>query len=419
MFTKSALSEPYKILKERLAGTNTDLITFYFHRGANVYVFSYDKEGVKKHTFIDAGDSRYRNQILSILVENDVDPTNIERIIITHSHADHCGSAYILARESGAKILVHSNFKSFIEGEVSQDEQRSLSDFHLSRLKGCDIEYLSQSNNSELIDIGGVDFPSLVKPIEMDEVGKLQILACPEHKTTHSLDQIIALYSPKGNSYMYNETHDGFKLTDNILFSGDLWLMEGPLYRQGIWRTYRRLRNAFRQIKYLVKGKGILRRDFRKQDAQAKGALKRGFRLIRVKPAHGEEFIGSSIIPGSLLADSDLLQRLGYSIDADKSLLRSADLAPKISTIRQKAYADFIKELLTWTELGYTLAEISGLLVRIYKEQSGGGLLVKQDRRDRRERLKATLGLLRDDQAKPDELRQLAESTLAALKGIS
>ncbi len=417
MFIKRVLGEPYKIVKERLAGTNTDLTTFYFHRGANVYVFSYDKEGVKKHTCIDAGDSRYRNQILSILVENDIDPTNIERIIITHSHADHCGSAYVLARESGAKILVHSNFKSFLESAVSQDEQRLLSDLHLSRLRECDIEYLFQSDKSDLMDIDGVDFSSLIQPIEIGEAGRLQVLACPESKTTHTLDQIIALYSPKGNSYMDNEPHDGFKLTDDILFSGDLWLMEGPLRRQGIWRTYRRLRNAFRQMKRLVKGQGILRRDFRKQDAQAKKALKRGFRLIRVKPAHGEEFIGSQIIPGSLLADSDLLQRLGYSIDADKSLLRSIDLAPKISTIKQKAYADFIKELLVWTELGYTSAEISGLLVRIYKEQSGGSSLVRQDRRERRVRLKETLDVLKDDQAKPGELRQLAESTLAILKG--
>ncbi len=416
MFIKRVLSEPYKILKERLAGTNTDLTTFYFHRGANVYVFSYDKEGVKRHTFIDAGDSRYRNQLLPILVENDVDPTNIERIIITHRHPDHCGLAYLLARESGAKVLVHSNFKSFLEGEISQGERRRLNDFHLSRLKECDIEYLFQSNQSKLMNIGGVGFPSLVKPIEIGEAGKLQILACPENKTTHSRDQIIALYSPGGNSSTYNEAHDGFRLTDNILFSGDLWLMEGPLYHRGIWRTYRRLRNSFRRVKRLVTGKGIPSRDFRKQDAQAKRALKKGFRLIRVKPAHGEEFIGSRIIPGSLLADSDLLQRLGYSIDADKSILRAVNLAAKISAIRQQAYANFIKELLVWLELGYTLAEMSELLVRIYQEQSGGSSLVKQDRRERRERLKATLDVLRGDRAKPDELRQLAESTLAVLR---
>ena len=34
-------------------------------------------------TFIDAGDSRYQDLILSVLTENDIEPANIERIIIT------------------------------------------------------------------------------------------------------------------------------------------------------------------------------------------------------------------------------------------------------------------------------------------------------------------------------------------------
>ena len=72
MLIKGILSEPYKILKERLAGSSTELTTFYFHRGANIYAFTYNKEGVKKHTFIDSGDSRYRNKILSILVKNNL-----------------------------------------------------------------------------------------------------------------------------------------------------------------------------------------------------------------------------------------------------------------------------------------------------------------------------------------------------------
>jgi len=315
--------------------------------------------------------------------------------------------------------LVHSNFGSFVEGEINQEERRWLGDFNPSQLKERDIEYLAQSERSELISISGVDFPSLIEPIEIGEVGKLVILACPESASTHSPDQIIILYSPRGYPHTYDKTHGDFRPTDDILFSGDLWLMRGPIYDWGIRDVSRHLRYGFNQMRNLAAGRSMVRRDPREQDSKAKEALKRGFCLIRVKPGHGEEFIGSRIIPDSLLADRDLLIALGYSQDTDKSILRSRDLAPKIATIMEQGYISFVKELLLWIELGYTLDEISELLVRIYKEQSGGGALVEKDRKERRERLIATLTRLKDDEAESDELRQLAESTLPRLRRVS
>jgi len=419
MPSKSSPGKPYRVVKERLHGTNTDLLDFSFHRGANLYVFSYEKGRERRHTFVDAGDSRYRDKILPALVENDINPGNIERIIITHRHPDHCGLADLLAGESGAKILVHSNFRSFVEGEIGQEQRRWLGDFDPSRLKECDIEYLPQSKTGEVVSIGGVDFPILIEPIKIGEAGKLAILACPESIPTHSPDQIIVLYSPKNDPYRYGERYQGFRPTDDILFPGDLWLMRGPLYDWGMRDVVRQFRYGFHQMKGLMPGRSMPRRDPREQDARTKEALKRGFSLIRVKPGHGEEFLGSRIIPDSLMAECDLLIELGYPMDADKSILRSREFAPRVATIREQAYTRFIEELLLWKELGYTSSEISGLLVRIYKEQSGGGPLVERDRKERRERLKATLARLRDDEAEPDELHQLAETTISALRGDS
>jgi len=409
----------YRVVKERLSGTSTDLTSFYFHHGANVYVFSYEKEGVRRHTFIDTGDAQYRDQILSILMENDINPSNIERIIITHRHPDHCGLADLLARESKAKILVHSNFRSFVEGDIRQEERRWLSDLDPSRLKECDIEYLPQSDRSELISISGVDFPSLVEPIEIGAVGKLEILACPQSTPTHSPDQIIILYSPRSQPHTYEKAPEDFRPADDILFSGDLWLMRGPIYDRGMSNVSSYFRYGFNQMRNLMSGRSMPQRDPRIQDSRAKEALKKGFCLIRVKPGHGEEFLGSRILPNSLLAERDLLVEFGYPMDTDKSILRSRDLAPKIATRLEQAYTSLVKELLLWTELGYTLSEISELLVRIYKEQGGGGSLVETDRRERRERLRATLARLKDDEAQSDELHQLAESTLSALKRVS
>ena len=140
--------------------------------------------------------------------------------------------------------------------------------------------------------------------------------------------------------------------------------------------------------------------------------------MIRVKPGHGPEFLGTRILPIGLLAERDILVELGYPLDTDKSILRSAELAPKVLARREQAYTNFVKELVLWLELGYTLDEMAELLVRIYTEQSGGGPLVKEDRKERRGLLKATLARLKDDEAQPDWIRQLAVVSQSKLQSI-
>jgi len=408
----------YEVVKESLAGSSAYLTSFLFHHGANFYVFSYQKEGVTKHTFIDAGDSRYRKQILSMLVENNVNPANIERIIITHRHPDHCGLADLLARESKAKILAHASFRSFVEGVVTKEEQRWMSDFKLSRLKECDISYLSQSDGNKPVSISGIDFPSLTEPIEIGESGKILILGCPPNTSTHSPDQVIVFYSVGGNQQAQEKKPGDFLPTDDVLFSGDLWLMGGPMTQRGASSFVRRLRFGFWRIRSLISSKGQPRRNSREQDAAAKEALKRGFCLIRVKPGHGEEFIGSRLIPDSLQADRDLLLALGYTLKSNKSLLKAEASIPKIMAIKEQGYGNFVTELLLWTKLGYTGENLSELIARLYKEQRGGDRLAAQDRKERRERLEATLIRLKDDESKPLELRQVAEVTLPKIREV-
>jgi hypothetical protein len=82
------------------------------------------------------------------------------------------------------------------------------------------------------------------------------------------------------------------------------------------------------------------------------------------------------------------------------------------------AYRTFIKELLFWRELGYSFSEVSNLFIRIYKEQIDGDAAVRRDRKERRERLKETLARLKNDEAEPKVIRQLAVSTLSKLEEI-
>jgi hypothetical protein len=402
------------VVKEQLGG-GVHLTSLLFRPGGNVYVLTYQK----KHTLVDAGDYRYHGEMLNLLAENDVDPANIERIIITHHHPDHIGLAYLLARESRAKITAHHTFKSFVESGGSQMERRWLGDFDPSRLRECDVEYLVESDTGNKVRLAGIDFPNLAEAVDIGEGGRLDILGSPETGMTHSADQLVTLYSPRGDPHPHEDTSGDFRPTNDIIFSGDLWLMRGPMFNQDGTDIMWNLRVGWRQMRNMMAGGGMMRRDPREQDAEAKDALKRGFCLIRVKPGHGDEFLGSRIIPRSMLADNDMLVEFGYPLSAGKAVLGSAEMAPRVSARREQAYVNFIEELTLWTELGYTPEEISGLLVRIYREQSGGGPLVERDRQERRERLSDLLTRLKGDEAQPTEIRQIAESTQSLLNSRS
>jgi glyoxylase-like metal-dependent hydrolase (beta-lactamase superfamily II) len=400
-----AYNDSITVTKERLNGVKADLISLFCQIGSNIYILSYENYGVRRHTLIDTGDSRYQNRIISVLTESDINPANIERIIITHGHPDHYGLVNLLTKASRAKVLVHSSFGHIPNNEAGQGERRWSGSIDSSLISGSDLEYLHESETSEVVNIGRVGFVKLTKTIEIGQGGRLEILGCPQTVVTHSPDQIVVLYSPRDDPHPHEQTNGGFRPTDDIIFSGDLWLMRGPMFYPNM-------------IRPLVFGGGIPRRDPRNQDFKVKEALKKGFCLIRVKPGHGPEFLGTRILPLGLLAEQDILVELGYPLDASKTILGSAELAPKVHNMREQAYITFSKELVHWEKLGYTLEEIVELLARIYTEQSGGGSLVEEDRKERRELLKATLARLKEDKEQPDWIHQLAIVSQTRLKSI-
>jgi hypothetical protein len=134
-----------------------------------------------------------------------------------------------------------------------------------------------------------------------------------------------------------------------------------------------------------------------------------------VKPGHGVEFMGSRIIPEGLLADRDILLKLGYSENTDKSILNTREMVSKVESLQEWAYTNFVKELHFWLELGYDRDEVSAFLARIYREQHGGTGQVENDRKQRRKILRATLNRLKADKTEREEMRYLAESALTAL----
>lgn len=420
----SFLRKPYQIIQEKLKGTDTSLTGFFMSEGANFYVFTYLKGKTKRHTFIDAGDARSRELIVGILRQNHIDLVDTERIIVTHSHSDHCGATDLLAQESGANILAHPEFRSFVEREPPPSERGwwEGTGFKPSNLQ----PYMRHLHEKGVREIGGVSFPVLGDLIEVGEGAKLEVLGCPASKHTHSPDQLIVFYSPRLCPETMRKIGADFRPTDELLFSGDLWLMDGPRYGWNTRSIMRYLRHRFDrkrgEIKARVTGKPLQKWvPAREQDAEAKDALKIGFPLVRVfaghpgDPEHHGVFLGSRIVPNSLWARQDLLARLGYHENGDKAILKREDMALAIGSLEEEAYSSFVGELRLWNELGYSLDDISHLLARIFREQSGGGRLVREDRKERRQKLREILARLRADGAQSAHWREMAASTLSKL----
>ncbi len=396
------------MVTETLPGTGTRLTSFYFLHGGNLYAFSYGADGNTRHTFVDTGDPRYGNRLVATLVEHGIDPGKTDNVLITHHHADHCGLAGLLAGASKAKVLVHAKFKDFVEGRVPPGERLWFGESSVAQFRDLDLVYLSPREPRESIEISGVRFPSLGEPIRMGG-GQLRVLACPEGALTHTPDQMLFLYSANPAPFKQTGRPGNLLPTDDVLFTGDLWLMRGPQVGPSLWHLGRRLRHKMAGFGHQFP------KDHREQDSRAKEALKKGFCLVRVKPGHGGDFLGSRIISCSLLADRDMLLELGYSPAESTAVLQEEDEAPRVTATNERAYAYFVGELGLWLQLGYSPDDVRTLLVRIYAEQTGGIPSVRRDRTQRRKKLRQMLFRLSQDQSRGSRLQVLAQSTMAML----
>ncbi len=394
---------PYKVKVEKLDDQDTVLTNFYFRYAGNIYVFSYNINGQRKHTFIDAGYLEYKDRILPVLKHYQIDLTQIENIIITHQHIDHCGLAYQLAQLSGARIVVHAGFKGFVEGDTTPQKKIWLGKLDPGLFQQCQLEYRTP-DDKDLLKINGTQFPHLNDDIPIGASGKLKILACPHHDCSHSPDQLIVRYSQDSDINIGHSNKE-------MIFAGDLWLMTGPIIDRSLRMLPLVLKYGFFVFKEKLAGRKVVWDDPRDQDIDAKDALKKGFSVIRVKPGHGEEFLGCRIIPKAIFADRDLLVKLGYSITEDPDVLTTEENQQRIAEFNAKAYQDFVDELKYWVEVGATDKEISTRLRRIYLEQKGGGKLVALDRKQRRKRIQGILLQLKHDSSVPRQLQQIADLT--------
>jgi len=86
-------------------------------RGANAFLIKGEELAL-----IDTGMPGGGEKILGFIQEIGSSPSKLTRILLTHYHWDHIGSAAELKRKAQAKILAHPEDKPYIDGEKPQPQ---------------------------------------------------------------------------------------------------------------------------------------------------------------------------------------------------------------------------------------------------------------------------------------------------------
>jgi hydroxyacylglutathione hydrolase len=143
-------------------------------------------------TLIDTGVASSEILIFECIRQKGRRPEEISRIILTHSHPDHIGSARSIQKVTGCSVGAHRDEVSWIEDVDLQACERPVPGFHT--LVGGSVHVDMVLGDGDLIDAGD------------DNV--LEILSCPGHSPGS-----ISIHSRK----------------DHALFSGDTIPVPGGL----------------------------------------------------------------------------------------------------------------------------------------------------------------------------------------------
>ncbi len=82
-----------------------------------------------KITLIDSGVKGSENKIFDYISKQGREITDVERIILSHSHPDHIGSAAKIKEKTNCKILAHCQEQEWIEDIKQQNKERPVPGF--------------------------------------------------------------------------------------------------------------------------------------------------------------------------------------------------------------------------------------------------------------------------------------------------
>jgi len=101
---------------------------------------------------IDSGVAGSEAMLLDYIKHAGRDPREIDRIIFTHSHADHIGGSRALKKQTGCKVAAHVDAKPWIENVEQQYAERPIGNFY--DLVGGSVEIDSGLKDKDQLDLG-------------------------------------------------------------------------------------------------------------------------------------------------------------------------------------------------------------------------------------------------------------------------
>lgn len=181
------------------------------------FVYAFIVSG-KEITLIDTGVASAQQTIFDYLKSIGRDPKEINRIILTHSHPDHIGSAKSIKTITGCSVYAHEGERNWIEDVEIQNRERPVPGFNT--LVGGSVTVDCNLKDGDSLDLGD---------------GMKMIIY---HTPGHSKGSISLFLQKEG-----------------VLFSGDAIPIEGDLpiyenYSQSL-ESVRKLQNI-QNIKHLL-----------------------------------------------------------------------------------------------------------------------------------------------------------------------
>ncbi len=137
-------------------------------------------------TAIDTGMPRNAGKILDYVHKIGREPSDISRILLTHCHIDHVGSAHELRRLTNAKVAIHQEDAEYVAGTKAFPRPKGVTGILLKAV-------------SPFVKFTPVQPDVTLK--ENDKVGKLTVVHTPGH-TPGS----ISLYDPERKVLFVGDT---------------------------------------------------------------------------------------------------------------------------------------------------------------------------------------------------------------------
>jgi hydroxyacylglutathione hydrolase len=114
----------------------------------------------EKITLVDTGVKGSEEKIFAYIAENDRSYSEIDRVILSHSHPDHIGSAARIKELTGCRILAHPAEKIWIENISTQEKERPVPGF--SNLVDKSVKIDEFIEDGQILDFGNGQIAKII-----------------------------------------------------------------------------------------------------------------------------------------------------------------------------------------------------------------------------------------------------------------